>query len=163
MVSKAEVTLAYLVVYHLEYVHLSLKTLWTTAPTKAASVKRDFKNMLAFICSSLLQLNTKSEEISKNVLPTQTFFPHYCLSKYWKCSWRREQLQYKKLQICYLCSSNAGITRAQCYTFLQKEEFQEWAGRADFPAPLRKASTSGHMFINQQGHIFLVLQSSRRG
>jgi len=39
------VTLAYLVVYlkHLEYVHLSLKALWTTAPSKAASLKGDFK------------------------------------------------------------------------------------------------------------------------
>lgn len=59
----------------IEYVHLSLKALRTTAPSKAASLKGDFKKMLlAFICSSLLQLNTKSEHVWKNVLPTQTFF-----------------------------------------------------------------------------------------
>lgn len=118
--------------------------------------------LLEFICSSLLQDNIKSEQIWKIVPPTQTFFAPYCLSKSWKCSWRREQLQYWKLQICCLCSGNAGITRAWCYTFFKRKSLKNELVKQIFPALLREVTAPGPCLHQTTGQIFLVLQSSRR-
>lgn len=46
--------------------------------------------------------------------------------------------------------------------FFQQEKFQEQTDKADFPALPRKVSAPGPRVHQTTGHIFLVLQSSRK-